>query len=61
MSFADLIALARKRSEVCIGYKSKALESDNEQNNGVRLIPEKDARIAVQRDDCLIVLAEDER
>jgi hypothetical protein len=54
------MGIARKRNEACIGFKSKALESDNERNNGVQLIPEKTARLAVKRDDCLIVLAEDE-
>ncbi len=60
VTFADLIALARKRDEVCIGFKSKALEPDAEQNYGVKLIPEKSTRFAVKQDDCLIVLAEDE-
>jgi hypothetical protein len=59
-TFADMIAIARKRNEVCIGFKAKALEGDDARNNGVDLNPKKDTRIAVQRDDCLIVLAEDE-
>jgi hypothetical protein len=60
VSFADLIGIARKRGEVCIGFKSKAQESDDERNNGVQLIPAKDSRLQVNEDDCLIVLAEDE-
>ena len=60
VSFADLMGLARQRDEVCIGVKVRALESDTSQNCGVTLIPEKNTRFALSRDDCLIVLAEDE-
>ncbi|MCG8588738.1 MAG: hypothetical protein MJE66_05555, partial [Proteobacteria bacterium] len=60
VSFADLMAIARKREEICIGVKTKALESNAEQNNGVRLIPKKTAKFALKPEDCLIVLAEDE-
>lgn len=60
VTFADLIGIARMRGEVCIGFKTKAQESDDDCNNGVKLIPEKTTRIAVNREDCLIVLAEDE-
>ncbi|MDJ0853209.1 MAG: hypothetical protein QNK04_32990 [Myxococcota bacterium] len=60
VTFADLIGLARKRDEVCIGFKQKELETDDEQNYGVKLIPEKNTRLTVNPDDCLIVLAEDE-
>jgi hypothetical protein len=59
-TFADLIGIARKRNEVCIGFKAKALESDASRESGVALNPSKDTRVALQRDDCLIVLAEDE-
>ncbi len=60
VSFADMMAIAQKREEICIGVKIKALESDNEQNNGVQLIPDKNTRFAMQADDNLVVLAEDE-
>ena len=60
VTFADMIAVAAKRDEVCIGVKLKAFESDSERNNGVKLIPEKTKRYKLTPDDCLIVLAEDE-
>ncbi len=59
-SFADLMLLAQQRGEVCLGIKIKTLESDIANNFGVKLIPEKNARFALSRDDCLIVLAEDD-
>jgi hypothetical protein len=60
LTFADLIGIARKRNEVCIGFKAKALEREETGKSGVALNPKKDARVSLQRDDCLIVLAEDE-
>jgi hypothetical protein len=59
-TFADLIGIARKRNEVCIGFKAKSPEVDETRNSGVALNPRKDTRVTLQRDDCLIVLAEDE-
>lgn len=59
-TFADLMGIARKRNEVCIGVKRAALEDDDQHNNGVQLIPEKNSRFSLAENDCLIVLAEDE-
>ena len=59
-TFADLIGIARKRNEVCIGFKAKALDADEPGKNGMALNPKKDARVSLQSDDCLIVLSEDE-
>ena len=58
--FADMMAIARQREEICIGVKIKALEPDKERNNGVTMIPEKNTVFQLQRNDCLVVLAEDE-
>ena len=58
--FADMMAIARQRGEICIGVKIKVLEPNKEHNNGVTLIPEKNTVYQLQRDDCLVVLAEDE-
>ena len=55
-----MMAIARQREEICIGVKIKALEPDKQRNNGVTLIPEKNTVYQLQRDDCLVVLAEDE-
>ncbi len=60
ITFADCMAIARKRGEICIGIKVEALELDASCNYGVDLIPEKNTRFALQPADCLVVLAEDE-
>lgn len=60
VSFADMMAQAQQRGEVCIGIKAKALETRKESNNGVTLIPDKNTRYSLQPDDSLVVLAEDE-
>ena len=60
VTFADMMAIARAREEICLGVKIKALEQDKEHNNGVTLIPEKNTTYELQAGDCLVVLAEDE-
>ena len=60
VSFADMMAIAQQRSEVCIGVKIKLLENDKESNNGITLIPEKNTIYDLQANDSLVVLAEDE-
>lgn len=60
VSFADCMALAQKRTEVCLGIKLKASEEDPDANYGVKLIPEKNTRYHLNSDDCLVVLAEDD-
>ena len=60
VKFADMMAIARQREEICIGVKIKTLEPNKELNNGVTMIPEKNTVYQLQRDDCLVVLAEDE-
>ena len=40
--------------------KLKALESDNDQNNGIQLIPDKNSRFTLDATDSLIVVAENE-
>ena len=60
VTFADMMALAQQRGEVCIGVKIKALENDKESNNGITLIPEKNESFDLNAVDSLVVLAEDE-
>ena len=60
VSFADLIRIAQKRDEVCIGLKIQADEQNGAANNGVRLIPEKNETFELCSDDSLVVVAEDE-
>ena len=59
-SFADMMAIAQKRGEVCIGVKIAANEFDKANNNGITLIPEKTTVYDLQANDCFVVLAEDE-
>lgn len=58
--FADLIAVAQTREEVCFGVKIKAQEENPNANHGVKLIPPKDTMLQLNADDCLVVVAEDE-
>ena len=60
VSFADMMAVAQKRDEICIGVKILAQENDKANNNGVQLIPEKNTAFALRPGDSLVVLAEDE-
>ncbi len=60
VTFADLMGIARQREEVCIGVKVAALESSTDDNHGVQLIPDKNARFSLAPADCLIVVSEDE-
>ena len=60
VTFADMMAIAQKRGEICIGLKILADESDKSRNNGVQLIPAKDETFKLQANDSLVVLAEDE-
>lgn len=59
-SFADMMGIAQKRNEVCIGVKITELENDMNKNFGVTLIPEKNTRYTLKPNDRLIVVAEDE-
>jgi hypothetical protein len=60
VTFADLMRIAQKREEVCLGVKIKAEEKDIDANFGVELIPEKTKQFTIQPDDALVVLSEDE-
>ena len=61
LSFADCIHIAQQRNEICIGIKLKAFETDEAANYGIELIPDKKKNFHFKGDDCLVVLAEDER
>ena len=60
VTFADLMAIAQKRDEICLGVKITALEADKNQNNGITLIPEKNTVYELKPEDNLVVVAEDE-
>lgn len=60
VTYADCMAMAQKREEVCLGIKIDADVLDAERNFGVKLIPEKGTVYNFKPEDCLVVLAEDE-
>ncbi len=60
VTFADMIGVAQQRHEVCFGIKIKAYEKDATQNFGISLIPEKTQTFTLEKDDALVVLAENE-
>jgi hypothetical protein len=59
--FGDLMATVRGRdTEICLGYKLKALETNADENFGVKLIPLKDSMVTLTAEDGLVVVAEDD-
>ncbi len=61
VTFADLLALALKRDqEICLGYRLGRLAADPARNFGVKLNPDKSAKIVLEAEDSLVVLAEDD-
>ena len=59
MTFATVVEAARRRGEVAIGYRRKALVEDAVRAYGVVLNPVKSVAIAFEPGDRVIVLAED--
>ena len=59
-TFADLMAVAQNRGEICLGIKLNQNEGNLEKNYGVKLIPEKNTVYELSAQDHLVVLAEDE-
>ena len=60
ITFADMIRIAQKREEVCLGVKIKEFEDNMDKNFGITLIPEKNESYQLREGDALVVLAEDE-
>jgi hypothetical protein len=60
LQFADIIQLAGKREEVCLGIRKGDLSKDASSNFGVKLNLAKDEKITIQEGDFLVVLSEDE-
>ena len=60
VTFADMMGIAQKRGEVCIGVKIQADEKAIDKNFGVTLIPEKNTVYTLQPQDNLVVVSEDE-
>src|SRR5690606_31984985 len=60
VSFADIIGLASKREEVCLGIRKGDKSRDPDSNFGVRLNLPKNEKVQIEADDFLVVLSEDE-
>jgi ion channel POLLUX/CASTOR len=58
--FLDCIGQALKREEICFGYRLGALSTNPERNFGVKVNPDKQQKLKLQKGDSLVVLAEDE-
>jgi hypothetical protein len=58
--FADLIGIAGKREEVCLGIRKGDLSKDPDSNFGVKLNLPKTAEVEINEGDYLVVLSEDE-
>lgn len=60
LTYADMIATAQERGEICLGVKIKEAETDPSRNYGIQLIPPKTQVFQLCDEDSLVVLAEDE-
>jgi len=60
LTFADCIAISRRRNEICLGVKIQSQEGDSSKNYGIKLIPEKNQHFQLKENDHLVVIAEDE-
>jgi Castor and Pollux, part of voltage-gated ion channel/Calcium-activated potassium channel slowpoke-like RCK domain len=58
-SFADIIKLASKRDEICLGVRKGSLSKSPDDNFGVQLNIPKDELVEIDKDDYLVVLSED--
>jgi len=60
VTFADMMAIALKRNEICIGLRRIVDANKYESNFGIKLNPKKDSRFSLTPEDSFVVLAEDE-
>ncbi|MCH2235374.1 MAG: hypothetical protein MK078_14070 [Crocinitomicaceae bacterium] len=58
--FGDLMSLATKREEICLGVRKGDMSNDHDANFGVRLNLPKDEVVTINENDFLVVLSEDE-
>lgn len=58
--FGDLLAIANKRGEICIGIREAQYARDIDANFGVRMVPDKNTKYTLTAEDTLVVVAEDE-
>ena len=57
-NFYTVVEAARRRGEVAVGYRVKAVAEDLRTSSGVHLNPVKSRRITFAEGDSVIVLAE---
>lgn len=60
IAFADIMKLANKRKEICLGIRKGHLSKNPEVNFGVELNLPKNEIVEITKDDFLVVLSEDE-
>jgi ribosome biogenesis SPOUT family RNA methylase Rps3 len=60
LTFSDMINVAQKRDEICLGYRLKKYANDPSKNFGIKLNPNKKDKLEITEDDLFVVLAEDE-
>ncbi len=60
VTFADMMGIACKREEICIGLRDNQYAMDHTRNFGIILNPVKDRCYTLHAEDSLVVLAEDE-
>jgi len=60
VTFADMIGVALKRDEICLGVRIGKYTSSPKDNFGVNLNPKKNATFTLNDGDSLVVLADDE-
>jgi hypothetical protein len=61
VSFFDVIGVAQHRDEICLGLRLSHFIKDPGENFGVILNPKKMRNFTLSEEDCLIVLAEDDK
>ncbi|MBX7243007.1 MAG: hypothetical protein K1X92_14790 [Bacteroidia bacterium] len=59
--FADILALASQRDEICLGYRLGSGSHNPESHFGIKLNPDKNQNVTISQGDYLIVVAENEK
>ena len=60
INFADIMGIANKRDEICLGIRKGNLSKKAESNFGIFLNMDKEEMIEINEGDFLVVLSEDE-
>ncbi|HUF37687.1 MAG TPA: hypothetical protein VMN57_04125, partial [Anaerolineales bacterium] len=57
VNFYTVVEAARRKGEVAIGYRVRALANDAGRHYGVRINPKKSERVRLEHEDRIIVIA----